>query len=218
MPPPGGSGNRRETSSDVSNPLADLPEHERCAQNPQASSSASFFDLRSNCLHTTFAHSDHDNSSVHIPTNLILRFSNEIHSDKKEYLFQELFQGIQDELDHAGCRSSGQTSVRLWNSDIDEVDNDISILFNTFNALNIIIDVHTFSDQLFQYDILVRMPEDDRLRSKIESSLDLSFLQRHEHPSEQAVSEIILRSYPQNFVLGLVQNGVSSIWQCENPD
>ncbi len=119
-------------------------------------------------------------------TNLIIRFLNQ--SNSPNDLFDNFLKDIEYKLSQSNCLSSDRTHVLLWNNLSDQTRQDDSILFNKINGLNIIIDIHHLSSKSFDYDILIEMPQEKSFLEKLETRLDISFLQRHQHPSEQIVT------------------------------
>ena len=61
--------------------------------------------------------------------------------------------------------------------------------------LNVIIDIHQFTSQVFRYDLLVPMTDLTAFRDKMRLRVDRSFIRRHEHPSEQTVFVSLCSSF-----------------------
>ncbi|UJR24690.1 hypothetical protein I4U23_006063 [Adineta vaga] len=108
--------------------------------------------------------------------NLILRFLNQTNENKD--LLNILIQRINNHLQF--CKLKGKTNFLLWNH-----LNKNSILFDEENGFNFIIDIHQLTSIIFSYDIIVQMPKEKTFLEKIIHKIDFSFLQKHQHPTEQ---------------------------------
>jgi len=167
------------------NSLFSLNENEKCSQNPSKDFSnkimnKNLFDLSNNCLNII----NDIYIKKYLKINLIIRFLNQ---SNNHYLLEKFLFRIKNEKKLNNCISSKRINILIWENLSEENKLDNSILFDENNSLNIIIDIDQLSSKLFIYDIIVQMPQINKFKDKLEIKIDHSFLEKHQHPSEQIV-------------------------------
>ena len=96
---------------------------------------------------------------------------------------KKLIDQMRSELKKRKCLSSKTDLIIL--SSYDKKDN--SILFNSTNVLNLMIDINQFSLKSIDYDLILPMINNQIFEKKLKLKLDKSFLVKHKHPSEEIV-------------------------------
>jgi len=163
------------------NPLFGLNQNEKCSQNSfeHFSNELNLLDFDNHCFNIE--------NNIYIKnyskTNLIIRFLNKQNSND---LLNRFISEIKTSKQFHNCILSGRINLILWNDLSEDNKKDNSILFDKKN-FNIIIDIDELSSQFFQYDIIVEMPQREIFKEKLKMKIDNSFLQKHQHPSEQIV-------------------------------
>ncbi|CAF3658697.1 unnamed protein product [Adineta steineri] len=115
--------------------------------------------------------------------NLIIRYLKQ--SDHNKDFFQKFLHKFSQKVHSKNCLSKKKFHIKLWNDLSMKNQNDNNILFNETNGLNLIININELSIELFQYDLIVQIIPNDLFLQKILNKIDFSFLNRHQHPSEQ---------------------------------
>ncbi|CAF3865527.1 unnamed protein product [Rotaria magnacalcarata] len=154
-----------------SNSLFDLNENEKCSQNPFQKKS-----FIMNCFNDSLW-------SKYLKINFIIRYLNKTNSNF--YLFNKLINEIKKEIKFNNCFLLNKTNIVLSNNLSANHKFDKLILFNKTNSLSIIIDIDYLSINKFIYNIILPMFLFNKYKYILKNKIDYTFLQRHQHPSEQ---------------------------------
>lgn len=147
-----------------------LKSNEICSQN----SSQIFPREIPSCWNISLKFYKNVSSDIH----LIIKYSNE---NQQRNLFEEFVNKFNEFLLIHHCQN---VKLIQWNS----ISKDLSeILFKDSNSFRVIIDLKEMTEKNFHYDLIVPQSRNDEFNDLLKEKIDLTFLQLHQHPSEQIV-------------------------------